>query len=519
MSPSKRTNRHKKREYAVIDVGSSGIRMAIAEIQRSSQWRIVDSAFQPMALGKDVFTTGSISRETMVQCLQILHAFREMMDGWEVPPENVRVIATSALREANNRDTFIDQVAIRTGFKIKLVEGIEANQLTYLAVREALRSAEPRFYQTNSIIIEVGGGSTELMLMQRGKMVAAHTLHIGTVRVDQQLKSAFGSATYLSRFLQDNIRTSLETLNDELPLKRIRHFVAVGGDARLTASIVGEQICDSYWTIDGERFHRFVDGLKELTVDAIVEKYQIPYDEAEPLKPALEVYQLFFDATQATSLTVPNVSIRDGVLLTVSTKTEEHVHEDFYSQIIASASSLGRRYHVDERHSRQVSRLAIAMFDQLRAEHGLDKHDRLLLEIAGLLHDIGTFVNPSEHHKHGQYIVEHSEIFGLRPEEIQVVANVVRYHRRALPRPSHPSFVAMPREDRVTVMKLAALLRVADGLDRGHRQRVKHVHVELTPDELLLHADHEGDISLARFAVASKGDMFEEVFGLKPVLI
>lgn len=513
-----KARQRKQREYAVIDIGSSAIRIVIAEIKRNASWNVVDSAFQPVSLGKDVFTTGVISRDTMVQCLQILNSFREMMAGWQVADHNVKVIATSALREAKNRDTFIDQVHVRTGFDITIVEGIEANQLTYVAVRQALRKSKPRFSQTNSIIMEVGGGSTEIMLLQRGKMVAAHTLHIGTVRIEEQIKSAFGSGRYLARFLQENIRTTRDVLDGELPLKRIRHFVAVGGDARLAASIVGQEE-GAYRIIEKDTFADFVSGLQDMSTDEIVHRYHIPYDEAEPLTPALLVYQQILDATSAQRLTVPNVSIRDGVLLSVSTGTEDHIAEEFYSQVTASAKSLGKKYHIDEQHARHVAQLSLSLFDQLTSEHGMDKHQRLMLEVAALLHDIGSFVNPSSHHKHGQYIVANSDIFGLRPEEIQIIANVVRYHRRALPDRAHENYMALTREERVQVMKMAAILRIADALDRGHRQKMTDIKVETTTEELLIRAEPGGDLSLSRFALKTKGDMFEEVFGLKPALI
>ncbi len=519
MAAAKSTDRRPRGIYGVIDIGSSAIRIVIAEVLKSNAWHMVDSAFHPVSLGKDVFVSGSITRGTIVQCLQILSSYREMMAGLNVPEENVRVIATSALREASNRDTFIDRVVIRTGFNIQLVEGLEANHLTYLAVRQALRNSTPRFSQTNSIIMEVGGGSTEVMLLQHGKMVAAHTLHIGTVRMDQQLKSAFGTGHFLARFLHENIHTACDVLEEDLPLKRVRHFVAVGGDARIAANLIGEKISDSYWMIEKHDFDAFVETLQDLTTDDIVARYHIPYDEAEPLAPALLVYQQFMNATQAQRLTVPNCSIREGVLLTISSGKSDQVKEDFYSQVTASAQSLGRRYHVDEKHARQVAGLSLSLFSQLQTEHGMGTQHRLLLEVAALLHDVGSFVSPSSHHKHGQYIVANSDIFGLRPEEIEIISNVVRYHRRSLPNKSHASFMTLSREDRIVVMKLAALLRVADALDRGHRQRIRGVVVEQTPEELLLHADHDGDISLARFAVASKGDMFAEVFGLRVILL
>jgi exopolyphosphatase / guanosine-5'-triphosphate,3'-diphosphate pyrophosphatase len=220
---------------------------------------------------------------------------------------------------------------------------------------------------------------------------------------------------------------------------------------------------------------------------------------------------------------VPNVSIREGVLISASRGPDVEIQAEMHRQIIASAASLGRKYHYDEPHAHHVAELCLAIFDALTREHGLGSRERLLLEAAAILHDIGTFIRSSGHHKHGEYIVANSEIFGLNKGDLTIVSNVVRYHRKAPPSSLHVNFIALPREDRVAVMKLAAILRVADALDRGHDQRVRLVAVERREDRLALRAeDSDGrsmDLSLERLSLAEKGDMFEDVFGLEPVLV
>jgi exopolyphosphatase / guanosine-5'-triphosphate,3'-diphosphate pyrophosphatase len=145
--------------------------------------------------------------------------------------------------------------------------------------------------------------------------------------------------------------------------------------------------------------------------------------------------------------------------------------------------------------------------------------ERLLLVAASYLHDIGTFIRTSGHHRHGEYIVLNSEIFGLQRDELVLVANLVRYHRKAAPSPSHPNYMSMPREDRAVVLKLSAILRVADALDRGHTQRLKLIDLEMKEDHLILQTDCQGDLSLERLSLSEKADMFEDVFGLKVVLL
>ncbi|HOT61714.1 MAG TPA: HD domain-containing protein [Treponemataceae bacterium] len=181
--------------------------------------------------------------------------------------------------------------------------------------------------------------------------------------------------------------------------------------------------------------------------------------------------------------------------------------------------NLGKKYHLDEDHSSYVTRIALKLFDTLEGELGLDRHARLLLETAAILHDVGSFIRASDHHIHSQYIVSHSDIFGLNKDDMNVVSNVVRYHRAELPSPAHGSYVSLPRADRTMVLKLSALLRVADALDRGHSQHIQDFDVELTKDTLFLRARGTHDVTLERLALDEKADLFEEIFGYRLIMV
>jgi exopolyphosphatase/guanosine-5'-triphosphate,3'-diphosphate pyrophosphatase len=503
---------------AVIDIGSTAIRLVVAQMRESGEWERLDRATKPVSFGRDVFMSGALSRDSMRQAITILTGFRELLDGWKVPESARRVIATSAIREARNREMFIDRVAIRTGLRIEVIEGIEENRLTYLAVQHAVSPMKQEFSRANSMIIEVGGGTTEIMLLSRGKMVAAHSLRIGTVRMEQQARPMWSDVAQVEDYIRENIRVSRELLDSELKLEKITCFVAVGGDARLAAYRVGTKIEEHYWTIRREAFVRFLDDQQDQTADEIVRSLSITYAEADGLVPALTVYRILMDFTSAKELVVPDVSIREGVLTSYALGGESAVERQFYQQVITSAENLAKRYHYDEAHSRHVADLALSLFDQLQSEHGMDNHARMMLEVAAILHDIGTYVRAGGHHKHGMYIVQNSEIFGISRDDLRIIANVVRYHRKSMPSPSHENYVSLRQEQRTIVLKAAAILRLADALDRGHAQRVTAVKVELTEGDMVLHCTHDGDMSIERHGFADKADMFEEVFGLNITL-
>jgi len=516
---------------AVIEIGATGIRLLVAEVaarpsgegRRNSfgrdSWTVIDRAERSLALGRDVFASGVISRESLLQCLGILNRYREILDGWKIEPDHVTVIATSAIREAKNRDAILDRVAVKTGFRVRVADGIEENRLMYLAVNHALGDAPVKVSKANSIIMDVGGGSTEIMLLQKGKMVAAHSFRMGTVIIEEQVKAMRGSMKDMRRFLGEYIRTTAEHLNNELRLDLVRQLIAIGNDAKLVARTIGTQVSDLYAEIPRDAFIDFVDRVGESGIDELVQRYRISYGEAETLGPGLLAYQFFLEMTAAETVIVPNLSIREGVVISRLAGPEHLVREDFYSQVIASATTLGKKFHFDEEHARYVTRIALKLFDCLEGELGLDRHARLVLEVAAILHDVGTFIRSADHHIHSQYIVTHSDVFGINKEDLNILANVVRYHRAELPNATHAAYVALPRADRTMVLKLSSLLRVADSLDRGHSQHIQDFDLELTKDTFYLRAKGTHDVTLERLALEEKADLFEDLFGYRLIMI
>ena len=507
------------RLVAVIDIGSTAIRMIVAQINSDRTWTTVDRLTRPLSLGRDVFMSGYLNTHSMRDAVRILKAFRELLSGLRIAPDDVRVIATAAIREAKNRDTFLDRVQIRTGFRIDIVEGIEENHLTYIAVQHAINELRPQFSRSSSMILEVGGGTTEIMLLHRGRMVGAHSLRIGALRVEPHVRPNIADNDRIEEYLRESIRVNREVLNTELRLDRVRYFVAVGGDIRIAAARVGHREGEHFSIIDRVKFTEFLQDLQHRTLDECVRELKLTYTEAEGLVPALLTYKLFLDATSADQLIVPDVSIREGVLLNFVVGNREAMRVEFAEQVINSTLGLGRKFHFDEHHGTHVAKLALSLFDQFADEHGVDAHGRLLLEVAGIIHEIGNFIRPSGHHKHGQYIVENSEIFGLSRSDVRVVANIVRYHRGSNPSSGHTAYASLSREHRMLVLKLAALLRIADALDRSHTQKVRGFRLEMRDDEIVLHCDYSGDISIEEYGLRVKGRLFEEVFGYEVVVI
>jgi exopolyphosphatase / guanosine-5'-triphosphate,3'-diphosphate pyrophosphatase len=264
-----------------------------------------------------------------------------------------------------------------------------------------------------------------------------------------------------------------------------------------------------------EAFTAFCDEIVAFDLDQILERYRLSQSEAETLVPALLAYRELLLETVSEQVTVPDASLRLGLLIDLAREGDGQGIEDLRRQVLASASAVGEKYRFDAPHARKVSEIAVRLFDQLRAEHGLSDRHRLQLEVAALLHDIGNYVNIRGHHKHTWYLLSASDIFGLSQDDMAVVANVARYHRRACPSKSHLPYMALDRDARIDVNKLSAILRVANALDADHLQKVKDVRLLAEEGDWVLEVEGAGDLTMERLASLARADYLVEVFGRK----
>jgi exopolyphosphatase/guanosine-5'-triphosphate,3'-diphosphate pyrophosphatase len=262
-------------------------------------------------------------------------------------------------------------------------------------------------------------------------------------------------------------------------------------------------------------FEKFLRKTSGHTPAELARIHGIPFADAETLVPALLVYNDLWQAVRAEEMLVSQVSMRDGLLLDLTQPLKAEESESLRSSMLQSAKGIGEKYRYDAAHAAHVAELSSRIFEALRSEHHLTDHDLLLLQVAAILHDVGTYVSSSSHHKHSGYLISNSEVFGLRRGDLAIVAQVARYHRRSPPKRTHLEYMGLAREKRMVVSKLAAILRVADALDRGHAQQVRQLRLERDPNELIIYVAGVPDLTLERRALAGKADLFEDVYGLK----
>ncbi len=505
------------RLVAIIEVGTTSIRLAIGQIDEAGHVETLETLSQAVNLGKDTFTKGSIESSTTERCVQILRSYRDFLGEYQIiDPKQVRLVATAAVGEADNLTSFLNRLFVATGFRVEPIDEAEVSRATYLSVQPLLVS-EPRLGRGPVLIAEVGGGSTDVLLTQQGDVSYTHTYRLGSLRLRKAVETFRAPAATVRNIMEEHIARMVENIGEQIPRNEPLELIALGGDVQFAA----RQLCRD-WE-DKELVQLALTDIERLThetlsrsVDELVRRHHLTFPDAETLGPALLTYVQTASALGLDHLFVSDTNLRDGLLQQMA--APDDWSEEFKRQILRSALDMGRRFRFDEAHARHVADLSKMLFRSLPDEHQLEARYELLLYIAALLHDIGYAVSQQSHHKHSMYLINNGELFGLSRKDILLVALVARYHRRAEPKPLHEGYGLLDWEDRINVVKMAALLRVADALDRSNRQRVQSIECQRDNGRLVLTAEAADDLSLEQLALQQKGKLFEEVYGVRIVL-
>ncbi len=503
---------------AVIDVGATSIRMAIAELGEGGSVRILETLSQAVNLGRDTFTKSTIERSTIEECVRVLRSYARLLKEYGITrADQIRAVGTSAVREANNRLAFVDRVYIATDIQIEAIDEAEVNRITYQGIQPQLET-EPSVASATTLVVEVGGGSTELLMIRSGDVVYSHTYRLGSLRLRKQLESFRTPAIKIRNIMENQIARTVEQIVETLPADEPSlEMIALGGDVRFAAAeLLPDWNPQSFARIQVADLEALTDELLVMSDDDIVQKYHLSFPAAETVGAALLGYLKIAKAMKLTSVLVTNVTLRDGLLREMA--GQNALTEEFSTQITRSAIDLGNKFGFDEAHARHVAHLCRMLFRMLRDEHELDPRYETVLAIAALLHEIGMFVSTRSYHKHSMYLIKNSELFGLSKQDVLLVSLVARYHRRASPQPDHEGYDTLNREHRIAVAKMAAILRLAIALDDSRSQRLDELLCEIEEGRLIISIPRVDDLSLEQLAIRQNSGLFEEVFGMKVLL-
>ncbi len=496
---------------AVIDIGATSIRMAIAQLSPLGQAHVIEQLTQAVHLGDDTFSTGIIRRETIEDCVHVLETYRHKLNEYQIRNgDRVRVVATSAVREASNSLAFQDRVYLATGFEIEPFDEAELHRATYLGIQPYMDQFADE--KSTSLIYELGGGSTEVLALREGNVVFAQTYRLGALRLCVSLARYDAAIVSTREFLESQIEQALKRIKAPLEANPPKHLIALGGEIRRAATeITRKPLGDKLLKLPLSKLRKFTEDVLSLPADRIVKRLHLDASTAELFGPALLVHCLIAQEFGVEHLWVANANLRDGLILEMA--KQRVWTEKIQEQIYRWALNLGRKYQFDEPHAVCVANLAQQLFDQLASLHQMEPRFRPILFLAALLHEIGLFVDSGSYHKHTMYLINNSEFFGIGAKDVQLIALVARYHRRASPQPDHEGYALLDRNDRVAVTKLASLIRIARSLDSSRNQLIQKIRCDVVGKRINIMIDSPADLSLEQMELQKDTAMFSDTFG------
>ncbi len=504
------------RLVAVIDIGATSIRMEVAELRDGGEVRSLDALLQAVDLGREVFATRRISRASIEKAASILIKYKRLLREYDIADADVRVVATSAVREATNRVAFTDRIFVATGLDVETIDDAEVNRITYMGIIPHL-AAHEELAKGKSVVVEVGGGSTEVLIVRGGNVVYSGSFRLGSLRLLRMLESSRAGASRHRSLLDGHIRRAVIQIAENVHTDDSTHLITLGGDMRFVAKhLKSDWDGVSLSRISTSELESFTDGLLKLDEDKIVKRYGASFIEAETMATAMLANVMLAKHFGLSHVYVCETNLRDGLLNDIA--VGGNWTAEFRNQIVRSAISLGRKFGVDETHGRQVAELARKLFHQLSELHALENRHEVLLYVAALLHESGMLINVRSNHKHALYLIRNSELFGLSRSELLQVGLIVRYYRRANPQATHDIYGTLDREKRVVVAKLAAILRLALALDDTRSGRIREIECNRSGKRLIITVPGVDDVSLEQVAMRQNSGLFEEVFGM-PVLL
>ncbi len=505
---------------AALDIGTNSVHGVVARLaqgEHGPRFEILEREKEVVRLGSSAGDIRELSPAAIDRTVAALDRFRQVAAVHGAP---ITAVATSAVREADNRHELIDRAWAEAGVHIEVVSGVEEARLIHLGVLQAVP-----VYDRRLLLCDIGGGSTELLVGQRGEVLAARSLKLGAIRLTRRFFDGELVHPGAVDACRRHVRSTVVPFAREI--RRLEPEVAIGSSGTITALATMAAVRATGAKPRSVRnlvlTRAQLDGVVAELVAApdTTTRARVPgLDPARAdiiLAGALILEQVVHEL-DLDEVVISDFALREGVLLDAWQRRRGaslHHLSDLRRQ---SVLSLAATMDEDRGHSAHVARLALELFDGTRAHHALGDEHRALLEAAALLSNVGLFLSHAQHHKHSYYVIRSTDrLSGFTQDEVELIALVARYHRKSEPRPKHPEFAALSSDDQHAVRVLAGILRVAIGLDRNHAGRVARVEISEREGALVIGAGPAGedDISLELYAATQRKDLLESALDVR----
>lgn len=505
------------RTFAAIDVGSYALEMKIFEMSDEKGIKLIDTLRHQIDLGTDTYIGGRVSNEKIDELCNILREFKDTCEYMKV--DDYRAYGTSALREASNQAIILDRIMQRSGIKIEPLSNSEQRYLHYKAVAYRNSEAFDEALGKKTAILDIGGSSIQISLFDDGRLITTQNLKLGVLRLQERMNHLNARTRHYEELLQEIISSQLSVFK-KLYLKDfvINNLILV--DDYISEATIHLQNDNKKDTLDNVAINRIFEVMADLTTAEIAKELDIPEDNVNLCHISAVLLKSISDLAEIEKVWVPGVTLGDGMAYEYA---EAHGlirgGHDFERDIISSAQNLSKRFNGSRKRSETLEAIALNIFDTTKDIHGMNERDRILLRLATMLHDCGKYISMVNLGECSYNIIIYSEIIGISHKEREIVANVVKYNHQDF---SYDEVfnrsTDLNREECLRISKLIALLRLANGLDRSHKQKFRDVQIELEDDELIFTVTTPVDITLEKGLFYNRAEFFEEVFSVKPVI-
>ena len=495
---------------AAIDAGSNAVRLSIARAYSALDIEPLITERYALRLGEGVFVRHRFSEEVLKKGVKAFRHLHEIMEEFGVT--KYRAVATSATREAVNRNTLVHRVKRATGIRLEVISAKEESRLGREAVFAAMGpDGQPQ------CIVDLGGGSLELSILRDHTVVQAAQLPIGTVRLISTLGIPGKIGPLQAEQVRRYVRALLESRLPNRPNLGEGVAVALGGNAETLSTVAPGPRQHGLPSLELSLLRERLPSMLERDVRERMKAYGVRRDRADVMGVAGIILATLGRYLNIRNFSIPGVGLREGVLTEIAremfSRKEPHRYNTEARQILLATRSFGRRLEYDQQHAEHVRELSLMLFDQLQPVHHMPVQARVQLEAGALLHDVGHRVSHRGHHKHGEYLALNGDIPGLDGRDRNIVGAVVRYHnRKSEPDGHHPAYSALANNDKRVARRLASIVRIAEGLDHSHRQRVLGLHASFQRGAVTFQVQARGDAAEDLLDAERSADLFEKEF-------
>ena len=495
---------------AAVDIGTNSIRLVIAEVQPDGSYRVLDEDREMSRLGRGLYAAGRIAEAPFDQSLAALGRMKAIADGYGVM--DLRAIATSAVREAANGQEFIREAWRRTRIRVEVVSGDEEARLAFRSVA--------RHYELNgrlAAIVDIGGGSAEVILAAGGVVEQMFSLPLGAVRLTEQHVKSDPLRPKHWRALRRAIDAAIEEGIGK-PAFVAEVMIGSGGTFTNLAEMAqaerdGHVSGARDYTLSSADLKRLVDRLRETPLEGRRRIPGLNPQRADIIVAGAAVVSRLARRFDTQRVLVNDRGVRDGVLLgMIDDLTGGTKPRTAAADRMEGVRRFARACRSNERHCEHVAKVAVLLFDALRDAYALPPAGQDILTAAALLHDFGYLIHHEQHHKHAYHLIMNGDLRGFSAREVELIANVARYHRRAFPKKSHPNLERLDKGERRLVRRLAGILRVADGLDRTHGQLVTGLRCRVGDGWVRLRVTATSDPAIDLEDAKRKAGLLERAF-------